>query len=63
MRMVPALLAAFLLFAVAAISSPARAAITTIPWGETPEHQKVELYTLTNTNGVSVKLSTYGAVI
>jgi len=51
------------LLAVAAISSPAKAAITRVDWGETPDHQKVDLYTLTNAHGVTVKLSTYGAVI
>ena len=61
MRMVHALLAGML--AVAPISSPARAAITRVAWGETPDHQKVDLYTLTNAHGVTVKLSTYGAVI
>ena len=61
MRMVRALLTGLL--AVAVVSSPARAAITRTAWGETPEHQKVDLYTLTNAHGMTVKLSTYGAVI
>jgi len=51
------------LLAVAAVSSPARAAITRMAWGETPEHRKVDLYTLTNAHGMTVKLSTYGGVI
>ena len=65
MRMVHAQLASLLvsLVAVAAASAPAKAAITRTAWGETPEHQKVDLYTLTNAHGMSVKLSTYGAVI
>lgn len=44
-------------------SVPASAGITKTAWGETPDHQKVDLYTLTNENGMTVKLSTYGAVI
>src|SRR5215471_1807574 len=62
MRMVQALLAG-LLSLLAAVNSPARAAITSTAWGETQEHQKVDLYTLTNAQGMTVKLSTYGAVI
>jgi len=61
MRMVRALLTGLL--AVAVVSSPARAAITRTAWGETPEHRKVDLYTLTNAHGMTVRLSTYGAVI
>ena len=63
MKKVAALLGAFLLPALPVFSSPAAAAITRTPWGETPDHQKVDLYTLTNAHGMTVKLSTYGAVI
>ena len=59
MRM--AALPVFLLLA--ALASPAQAGITKVAWGETPDRQKVDLYTLTNANGMTVKLSTYGAVI
>jgi len=59
MRM--AALPVFLLLA--ALASPAQAGITKVAWGETPDRQKVDLYTLTNANGLTVKLSTYGAVI
>ena len=51
------------LLAMMLTGSPASAAITRIDWGETPDHQKVALYTLTNGRGVRVHLSTYGAVI
>jgi len=56
-----AALPVFLLLA--ALASPAQAGITKVAWGETPDRQKVDLYTLTNANGMTVKLSTYGAVI
>src|SRR5438874_9036785 len=62
MRKVAALLATALPFATI-LSLPAHGDITKIAWGETTEHQKVDLYTLTNANGMTVKLSTYGAVI
>lgn len=63
MRKADRRLAASLLLGLCTFGSPAEAAITKIPWGETPGHQKVELYTLTNANGMKVRLSTYGAVI
>ena len=44
-------------------SLPAYADINKTAWGETPDHQKVDLYTLTNAKGMTVRLSTYGAVI
>jgi len=42
---------------------PVEAKIEKAAFGETPEHEKVDLYTLTNASGMMVKLSTYGAVI
>lgn len=63
MREVGALLGASLLLAMPVFSSPAGAVIVRTAWGETPEHRKVDLYTLTNANGMTVRLSTYGAVI
>src|SRR6185312_8413991 len=63
MRKAVALPSASLLLAMALFSSPAAATITRTAWGETPEHRKVDLYTLTNAHGMTVKLSTYGAVI
>jgi aldose 1-epimerase len=63
MRKVAALLGASLLLVMPVFRLPAAAGITRASWGETPEHRKVDLYTLTNANGVTVRLSTYGAVI
>src|SRR5690242_14927677 len=62
MQKADALLVASLLLVIP-ISSPAKAGITKTGWGETPDHQKVDLYTLTNAHGMMVRLSTYGAVI
>jgi aldose 1-epimerase len=63
MKKATALLGASLLLAMSAPGSPASAGITRTLWGETPDHRQVHLYTLTNANGMTVKLSTYGAVI
>jgi aldose 1-epimerase len=58
-----ALLGASLLLAMPIFAPPAQAKIVKTPFGETPDHRQVDLYTLTNANGMTVKLSTYGAVI
>ena len=63
MRAFAALLSALLPLVMPGFCSPAAALITKAAWGETPDHQKVDLYTLTNANGMKVSLSTYGAVI
>jgi aldose 1-epimerase len=63
MRAIVALLGASLLLATPVFGSPAGIVITRTAWGETPEHRKVDLYTLSNANGMVVRLSTYGAVI
>ncbi len=63
MRAFTALLSASFLLVMPGFYSSAGAVITRIAWGETPEHQRVDLYTLTNANGMTVRLSTYGAVI
>jgi aldose 1-epimerase len=57
-RRTAALLGASLLLAL-----PVEAKIEKAAFGETPEHEKVDLYTLTNASGMMVKLSTSGAVI
>jgi len=41
-------------------ASPAAAAITHIPWGRTPSGEPVELYTLSNSSGMEVRVATYG---
>jgi aldose 1-epimerase len=37
--------------------------ISSRPFGKTPEGEQVDLYTITNANGASVAISTYGGVI
>ncbi|MEI8293383.1 MAG: aldose epimerase family protein [bacterium] len=37
--------------------------VTVKPFGKTPDGQKVELFTLTNKNGMQVSLSNYGAMV
>ena len=39
------------------------ASISKQPWGQLPDGQKVELYTLKNTKGMEVKISNYGGLI
>ena len=39
------------------------AASTKISWGNTPEGQPVELYTLTNAKGSEARIMTYGGVV
>lgn len=63
MTAIAAVLSASFLLVMSGLCSPAVAAITKAAWGETPDHQKVDLYTLKNANGMMVSLSTYGAVI
>jgi len=62
-RAVAALLGGTILLVQLLSGLPAAAAITRSAWGETQDHRKVDLYTLTNAKGMTVKLSTYGAVI
>lgn len=40
-----------------------QAPVTVKPFGKTPEGEKVELYTLTNKNGMRVSIATYGATV
>jgi aldose 1-epimerase len=45
-------------------NNPAPAAtITHEPWGQTPQGQPVELYTLTNARGMKARIITYGAIL
>ena len=32
-------------------------------WGKTPDGQKISLYTFTNKNGLTVKMTNYGAIV
>lgn len=45
------------------IAAAADAAMTSRPFGHTPEGQTATLYTLTNAQGMSVSISSYGATI
>jgi len=47
----------------AAQTAPATAAITKTAWGETPGHQKVALYTLSNRAGITARIATYGGML
>jgi aldose 1-epimerase len=46
-----------------AIAAPAHAKIEKASWGESPDRQKVEIFTLTNARGASAQISTYGATL
>lgn len=52
-----------LICAFLALVMPAQAKIERAPWGETPDHHKVDIYTLTNARGMSARISTYGALL
>src|ERR1700743_530706 len=45
------------------IALPAQAKIDKAPWGETADHQKVDIYTLTNKRGASARITNYGAFL
>ncbi len=67
-RTLPAIAAAILLLAVSAASAqPAPAVkgarVDRTPFGTTKDGQAVDLYTLTNANGVVAKVITYGALL
>ena len=42
---------------------PAQAKIEKSSFGETPDHRKVDLYTLTNIHGLVARISTYGGTV
>ena len=44
-------------------ATPAQAKIERAAWGESPDRQKVEIYTLSNARGMSARISTYGATL
>ncbi len=56
-------LAAALVGAGLLIALPAQARIDKAPWGETADHQKVDIYTLTNAHGMSARITNYGAYL
>jgi aldose 1-epimerase len=44
-------------------AAPAQAKIEKAPWGETADHQKVDIYTLTNARGMSARITNFGAFL
>lgn len=52
-----------LLCAAWGIPAPALANVARNAWGETPGHQKIDLYTLTNHDGLTARISTYGGAL
>jgi aldose 1-epimerase len=44
-------------------AAAAKSGITSQSWGKTPEGTEVNLYTLTNANGVEARITNYGAII
>ena len=63
MKPISALLGASLVLAVPVVCLPAEAKIEKAAWGETPDHQKVDIYTLTNAHGMSARITNYGAFL
>ncbi len=49
--------------ACAALSCATAQSVTSIDWGKTDSGQNVKLFTLKNKNGITVKVSDYGAII
>src|ERR1044072_484164 len=45
------------------VAASAPAQIQKEAWGETPDHQKVDIYTLSNRNGASARITNYGAFL
>jgi len=54
---------AFAWLTLAGLAVPAEAKIERAPWGETADHQKVDIYTLTNAHGASARITNYGAFL
>ena len=57
------LLSTALLCAGLLAAEPATAKIEKASWGETADHQKVDIYTLTNGHGMSARITNYGAFL
>jgi aldose 1-epimerase len=63
-RTAAAVVAALLLAqGVAHAAEPGKARVVREPWGQMPDGRPVELYTLTNSKGSSVSISTYGGTL
>jgi len=52
-----------LVIAAVCLAAPAQAKIVKEAWGETADHQKVDIYTLTNARGMSARITNYGAFL
>jgi aldose 1-epimerase len=52
-----------ILAALMALATPAGAKIVSKSWGTTPDGKSVELFTLTNANGLEVRISNFGGII
>ena len=53
-----ALMSAYIL-----VAGTAQAKIEKTAWGESRDHKKVDLYTLTNSHGLVARISTYGGAV
>ena len=56
-------IAAAIMSACLLVAVPAQAKVEKTAWGETPDHKKVDLYTLTNIHGLVARISTYGGAV
>ena len=57
-------LAAFLIFTVTGFLHGAdKTGVEVEIWGKTPDGQEVSLYTFSNKNGLTVKMTNYGAIV
>ncbi|MDO4630334.1 MAG: aldose epimerase family protein [Planctomycetia bacterium] len=63
MSRLPAFMSSLALIAALAASGIASAAVEVSDWGKLPSGEEVKLYTMTNDNGMVVKISNYGALI
>lgn len=63
MSRIPSFMKSLALLAACCAASVASAAIEVSDWGKTSDGKEVKLYTMTNDNGMVVKISNFGAVI
>lgn len=63
MSRLPAFMSSLALIATLAAAGIASAAVEVSDWGKLPSGEEVKLYTMTNDNGMVVKISNYGALI
>ncbi len=63
MSRLPAFMSTLAVIAALAASGVASATVEVSDWGKLPSGEEVKLYTMTNDNGMVVKISNYGALI